>query len=86
MKRSVVAFMGLALIGALGLARESRVAPAAPTFSVVESTIRQMQAALKDGRITSRGLVEQYLQRLALYEHRLHAAIAVNPEALALIW
>ncbi|HEX2457407.1 MAG TPA: amidase family protein [Vicinamibacterales bacterium] len=83
MKRSVVAFMGLALIGALGLARESRVAPAAPTFSVVESTIQQMQAALKDGRITSRGLVEQYLQRLALYEHRLHAAIAVNPEALA---
>src|ERR1044071_3005196 len=37
-------------------------------FSVVESSIREMQAAMKEGRITSREIVLQYLTRIALYE------------------
>src|SRR5439155_22201435 len=53
-----------------------------PSFSVVEATIPQMQAAMKDGRLTSRELVTRYLTRIALYEHRLHAAVAVNPRAV----
>lgn len=56
-------------------------APAAP-FSVVEASFADMQAAMAEGRVTSRQLVEQYLQRIALYEERLNAAIAVNPKAL----
>lgn len=52
-------------------------------FSVVEATIPQMQAALADGRVTSRDLVTQYLARLGLYENTLNAAIAVNADALA---
>jgi amidase len=52
-------------------------------FSVVEATIPQMQAAMKQGRVTSRELVRQYLIRLALYNHRLNAVITVNPQALA---
>ncbi len=56
-------------------------ATAAP-FSVVEATIPGMQAALASGRITSVGLVQQYLQRIATYEDRLNAVIAVNPNAL----
>src|SRR5437762_7159716 len=51
-------------------------------FTVVEATIPQMQAAMKQHRITSRQLVEQYLVRIALYEDKLHAAITVNPKAL----
>ena len=51
-------------------------------FSVVEATIPEMQAAMKAGRVTSRGLVLQYLTRIALYEDKLHAAITVNPNAL----
>jgi amidase len=51
-------------------------------FTVVEATISEMQAALKDGRITSRELVLQYLARIGLYEPTLHAALAVSGEAL----
>jgi amidase len=51
-------------------------------FSVVEASIPEMQAALKDGRITSRELVLQYLVRIATYEDKLNAAITVNPKAL----
>jgi amidase len=51
-------------------------------FNVVESTIPQMQEALKKKRVTSRELVAQYLQRIAIYNDKLHATIAVNPMAL----
>src|ERR1700719_3654610 len=51
-------------------------------FSVVEATIPEMQAAMKQGRVTSRGLVVQYLTRIALYNRRFNAVITVNPHAL----
>ena len=51
-------------------------------FTVVEATIPEMQAALKQKRVTSRELVTQYLVRIATYEHTLHAAVTVNPNAL----
>ena len=57
--------------------------PAAAPFSVVEASIPDMQKALAEGRVTSRQLVEQYLQRIGLYEKRLNATLAVNPKALA---
>ena len=41
-----------------------------------------MQEAMTKGRLTSVELVTLYLTRIALHEHRLHAAIAVNPRAL----
>ena len=53
-----------------------------PPFVVVDASIPQMTAALKQGRITSRELVTQSTVRIALYEDRLHAAIVVNPKAL----
>jgi amidase len=59
------------------------VAQAQPrTFSVVEATIPEMQAALREGRVTSRELVLQYLVRIATYEDRLNAVMTVNPKAL----
>jgi amidase len=51
-------------------------------FSVVEATIPEMQAAMKDGRVTSRELVLSHLARIAVYEDRLNAVITVNPRAL----
>lgn len=51
-------------------------------FSVVEATIPQMQAAMAKGQVTSRQLVEQYLQRIAIYEDRINATLAVNARAL----
>jgi amidase len=64
-------------------AQRSRNRPATPAFSVVEASISDMQAAMTDGRVTSREIVLQYLARIALYEHTLHAALAINKEALA---
>ena len=51
-------------------------------FDVVEATIPEMQRAMEEGRITSRELVEAHLVRIALYEERVNAAIAVNSNAL----
>src|SRR5688572_6134991 len=55
--------------------------PQAP-FSVVEKTIPEMQQAMADGRVTARQIVEQYLQRIALYEDRFNAVMTVNAKAL----
>ncbi len=51
-------------------------------FTVVESSITEMRTAMEQKRVTSRDLVTQYLIRIAVYDHRLHAAIAINPNAL----
>src|SRR5438477_5544876 len=56
-------------------------APPTP-FTVVEATITDMQKALAEKLLTSRQLVELYLQRIATYEDKLGAAITVNPKAL----
>jgi amidase len=61
-------------------------APAAPAaaapFNVVETGIPELQAALREGRVTSRQLTARYLERIAAYEDRLNAIITVNPRAL----
>ena len=54
----------------------------APRFSVVEATIPEMQQAMAERRVTARELVQQSLTRIALYEERLNAVMAVNPRAL----
>jgi amidase len=55
----------------------------APAFTVFEASIADMQAAMTEGRTTSHEIVQQYLTRIATYEDLLHAAITVNPTALA---
>ncbi len=51
-------------------------------FSVVETSILEIQELMERGELTSRELVVQYLTRIALYEDRLNAAISINPNAL----
>ncbi|MEJ2541978.1 MAG: amidase family protein [Gemmatimonadota bacterium] len=51
-------------------------------FVVVEATIPEMQQAMTEGRLTARELVEAHLVRIAMYEERVNAVIAVNPHAL----
>lgn len=77
----------LPLVAALALAACSQTsAPAAPEatapFDVVETGIPELQAALREGRVTSRELTAGYLERIAAYEDRLNAIITVNPRAL----
>ena len=52
-------------------------------FDVVEATIPEMQRAMEEGRVTCRELIEAHLLRIALYEERVNAAIAINADALA---
>jgi len=50
--------------------------------NVVEASIPEMQEAMSSGSVTSRELVTQHLLRIAFYEDRINATIAVNPRAL----
>lgn len=67
---------------ALLLAAQTPPPASKQTFTVVEASIRDMQTAMKQGRITSREIVLQYLTRIATYEDKLNAIISVNPHAL----
>ena len=51
-------------------------------LEVVEATIPEMQLAMESGHITSRKLVEAHLLRIAQYEDRVNAAIAISGNAL----
>jgi amidase len=75
MKKAALGIAALASLVTLGAQTPAR-------FNVVEASIRQMQAAMAKGQVTSRQLVEQYLVRIGLYEDRLNAALAINPHAL----
>ena len=77
---SLAAALAAALVVALG----GCAPPDEPDFDIVEATIPEMQAAMEEGRLTARELVEEHLLRIALYEERVNATIAVNPRALAI--
>src|SRR5215469_10187698 len=54
-------------------------------FEVVETSIAQVHAAFKSGKLTSRQLVQAYLDRIAAYDQqgpRLNAIITLNSKAL----
>lgn len=65
------------------LASTALAAPKAKPFDIVEASIPEMQAAMREGRVTSRELVLQSLVRIATYDGQLNATITVNPKALA---
>jgi len=77
--RRLLPIMLILVAVGVALAKPSR---NARTFSVVETSIPEMQAAMKQGRTTSRQLVIEYLLRIATYEDKLKASILVNPKAL----
>jgi len=59
----------------------------APPFDLEEITVADLQAGLASGRYTSRGVVEQYLARIAAMDRAgpsIHSIIETNPEALDL--
>ncbi len=80
---AVLLALAAAAPGAQAPARRAAPPSPAPAFSMVEATIPEMRAAMEQGRVTSREIVQQCLVRIALYEETLNAVIAVNPKALA---
>ena len=60
-------------------------AQAGPPFAIEEITIAQIHEAFRQGRLTCRSLVEEYLRRIAAHDRRgaaLNAIVLVNPAAL----
>ncbi len=55
----------------------------AATYNVEEKSLDQLEADLASGRTTSVELVQLYQQRIAALNTKLHAVIALNPDALA---
>jgi amidase len=82
MKSAATSALLLFAIASTTFAANKTSKPALQPFNVVEASIPDMQAALRDGRVTSHELVQQYLIRIATYEDKLHAAVTVNPNAL----
>src|SRR5918999_4381747 len=80
-----------ALNGVESLARATQAIPdgidPAVDASIQEATIAQLQAAMRAGRMTSRSLVEAYLQRIKLLDQRgptVDSVIEINPQARAI--
>jgi Asp-tRNA(Asn)/Glu-tRNA(Gln) amidotransferase A subunit family amidase len=84
MRRSVIVLLTLAVAKSTIVAAQTRVpvSSAKQPFSVVEATIPQMQGAMRERHISSREIVLQYLARIAMFEDKLNAVIAVNPRAI----
>src|SRR6266545_2937797 len=85
MTTRAIAVCALSLLAVVIMSAQAKrgAAPGArQAFSVVEATIPEMRAAMKQGRVTSHELVQQYLTRIATDEDKLHAALTVNPHAL----
>ncbi len=84
--KSTALFCAVILVAAVLVSGQSRTptasGSAAGSFKVTEVSLAELQRALAAKRTTSHEIVAQYLIRLALYEHVVHAAIAVNPHAL----
>lgn len=56
-----------------------------PTFSVLDADLAGIQQAMRDGTLTSHGLVQAYLDRIAAIDDSgpsLNAVIELNPDAL----
>jgi amidase len=71
------------LFCALSMAVIAAGAAEAAPYSVEEKSIGQLKADLAAGRVTSVELVRLYEQRIARLNPRLHAVIALNPDAPA---
>src|SRR5437773_2202397 len=58
---------------------------AGPSFQVVETTIDDIHAAMKSGKLTAHNLVQAYLDRINAYDKqgpKLNCIITLNPAAL----
>jgi amidase len=82
-RREFLQTSGATVIG-ISVVRTRTEAQGVAPFDVTEKGIRDLHAAMADGRVTSERLVELYLERVAAYDQagpRLNAVIYINPKA-----
>src|SRR5438067_9373122 len=68
--------------GLMSLLRQS--ASAAGGFDFVEKSILELQDAMASGRVTSKGLVMGYVERINSFNGLLHSVIKTNPDAISI--
>ena len=86
LKSSILGFPAVSLLVLLSACENEEgeviLREAPPRFDLIEATIPEMQLAMAAGELTARELTQRYLTRIATYENRFNATIAVNPNAL----
>jgi amidase len=80
---------GLAAIALFGNAKGEMNIPMTTTAGdpypeLVETTITELQARMKSGKLTSRRLVEMYLDRIKDIDPKTHSVLELNPDALTI--
>jgi Amidase len=88
MKQRIHAMAGATAIAiAISSAGAAQAQPTtASPFPVVEASIDDIHTALRSGRLTTRQLVQSYLDRINAYDKQgpnINSVIAINPNALA---
>ena len=81
----LIAFGVVAALSAAVLHAQRGSAPPPTSFSVVEKSIVELKNAMEAKQVTSRQIVEQYLERIRKYDKagpQINAFIAINPRAL----
>ena len=78
--RLITALLASAAVATAAHAAQKRVAAAPPDLT--EKSVGELQAMLTSGKLTSEQLVRSYEARIARFNPRLGAVIAVNPDAL----
>jgi len=61
-----------------------RSASAAGVFDFLEKSIPELQDAMASGRLSSKGLVIDYLERINSFNGLLHSVIETNPDAISI--
>ena len=67
----------------------SALAATASAFEVMEATIADVHAAYRSGKLTSKQLVQLYLDRIAAYDQQgpaLRCIVALNPDTGQYVW
>ncbi|MGD8868442.1 MAG: amidase family protein [Gemmatimonadales bacterium] len=85
LRSSALTALGLGLSSTACTLSETPQESAEPTFDVVEASIGEIHAAMRQGQLTARQLVDLYLERIDTYDKRgpaINAIITVNPSAI----
>ena len=73
---------GIAAISLIKDANASEVLSFETNFELTETTIGELQTKMKASEVSSRKLVEMYLQRIKEIDPKINSVIEINPDAL----